>query len=308
MFGSVGKDTYKGMNASLGDFDRNGWLDVHVSNVHMPLQAEGSLLWMLGPGKDGVPEFTDEATVRGALNEGRFGWGAAVGDLDLDGWLDMVQANGMVDDTLDKRFEACPDYWYVNEKVMRAPPEVHAYADLWGDIRGRCINPRDADRVYLSRGDRRVRQFEDASKALGFGPDVPSRGMLLADFDDDGDLDLLKTRMVAPGALYRNTLREDGAGRNWTGLYLAGDGVTCNRDAVGTRVVLRYEEGGRRVEQVREVLAVNGFSAQSDRRLLFGLGGYSGPLEADIHWCGRPASRVRLTPGMYNAVSQMRPR
>ncbi|TBR21294.1 hypothetical protein EPO15_10690, partial [bacterium] len=90
MFGSVGKDTYKGMNASLGDFDRNGWLDVHVSNVHMPLQAEGSLLWMLGPGKEGVPEFRDEATVRGALNEGRFGWGAGVGDLDLDGWLDMV--------------------------------------------------------------------------------------------------------------------------------------------------------------------------------------------------------------------------
>ena len=33
-FGDIGRDTYKGMNASLGDFDRNGWLDVYVSNVH----------------------------------------------------------------------------------------------------------------------------------------------------------------------------------------------------------------------------------------------------------------------------------
>jgi enediyne biosynthesis protein E4 len=38
------------------------------------------------------------------LNERRFGWGAAMGDLNLDGWLDIVQANGMVDDAIDKKF------------------------------------------------------------------------------------------------------------------------------------------------------------------------------------------------------------
>ncbi|MFY0583045.1 FG-GAP repeat domain-containing protein [Cystobacter fuscus] len=47
LFGDIGKDTYKGMNASVADFDRNGWLDVYVSNVHHSLQAEGSLLWMV---------------------------------------------------------------------------------------------------------------------------------------------------------------------------------------------------------------------------------------------------------------------
>ena len=54
--------------------------------------------------------------MRGVLNEGGFGWGAAVGDLNLDGWLDLVQANGMVDDSADKRFEKPRDYWYVAEK------------------------------------------------------------------------------------------------------------------------------------------------------------------------------------------------
>ncbi len=51
LFGEIGKDTYKGMNASVADFDRNGYLDVYVSNVHHSLQAEGSLLWMVGPGE-----------------------------------------------------------------------------------------------------------------------------------------------------------------------------------------------------------------------------------------------------------------
>ncbi|HEX6737921.1 MAG TPA: FG-GAP-like repeat-containing protein, partial [Vicinamibacteria bacterium] len=125
VFGTVGRDTYKGMNATLADFDRNGWLDVYVSNVHMPLQAEGSLLWMAYPSGGFVPELRDEATRRGALNEHRFGWGGAAGDLDDDGWPDLVQANGMVDDALDRdpRFARCRDYWYVNEKLMRSGPE-----------------------------------------------------------------------------------------------------------------------------------------------------------------------------------------
>src|SRR5262249_21196872 len=100
MFNDVGNDTYKGMNASMADVDRNGFIDVTVSNVHHELQAEGSMLWMVQPSQDAFPNahglaWIDEATERGALNEHRFGWGAQAGDLDNDGWPDIVQANGM---------------------------------------------------------------------------------------------------------------------------------------------------------------------------------------------------------------------
>ena len=58
---------------------------------------------------------------RGALNERRFGWGADAGDLNNDGWVDIVQANGMVDDSLDHRYtEGRKDYWYVNQKLMQS--------------------------------------------------------------------------------------------------------------------------------------------------------------------------------------------
>ena len=98
--GDIGRDTYKGMNASLGDLDGNGLLDIYVSNVHHKLQAEGSLLWMNGGGA-GVNAWSDQAARRNALNEKRFGWGAAIGDIDRDGRLDILQANGMVDNRYD---------------------------------------------------------------------------------------------------------------------------------------------------------------------------------------------------------------
>jgi hypothetical protein len=310
-FGEIGKDTYKGMNASVADFDRNGYLDVYVSNVHHSLQAEGSLLWMVAPGADGfVPEFRDEATFRGALNERRFGWGAAAGDLDNDGWPDIVQANGMVDDRLDKRLPdgARKDYWYVNHKLMQSGPEFHTYADKWGDIRGRTIYPNEARRAYLNLGEENPGHFVDVARELGVDDPDNSRGVLMADLDIDGDLDVLVTNQHGPVSVYRNTLRaradEATPGKHFVGLHLVGDGQRTHRGAVGTRVVLSYEEGGQRVEQVREVGLMGGFSASADPRLHFGLGRYAGPVTATIHWYGGEEQTLRLEPNRYHEVRQ----
>jgi enediyne biosynthesis protein E4 len=291
-FGSIGRDTYKGMNASLGDIDRNGWLDIYVSNVHVPLQAEGSLLWMTYPDARNrrVPQFRDEATRRGVLNERRFGWGAALGDLNNDGWLDIVQANGMIDDRIDRRFERCPSYWYVNEKLMRSPPDIHTYADMWGDLRGYCIFGTEANRVYLNQGDTRYLQFLDVAGQLGWTADTNSRGVALADLDNDGALDVIITHQFEPISIYRNTLNDRVAGRpHWIGFQLRGNGRTCNTDAAGSRVTLEYEDHGNPVRQMREITIANGLSAQNDRRALFGLGGHSGPLVAKVSWCGEAA-------------------
>ena len=309
-FGTIGRDTYKGMNASLGDVDRNGWLDVYVSNVHVPLQAEGSLLWMTYPDPRDpfVPRFRDEANRRGALNERRFGWGAALGDLDNDGWLDIVQANGMVDDRTDRRFDKCPSYWYVNEKLMRSGPEIHTYADMWGDLRGYCIFGREANRVYLNQGDTPYLQFVDVAPQLGWKAETNSRGVALADLDNDGTLDVIISHQFEPVSIYRNVARATARGRNhWIGFALVGDGRTCNRDAAGSRVRLVYEEGGRRVEQLREVTIVNGLSAQSDRRAHFGLGAWDRPLTASVSWCGAPpVSYGPFAPDRYHRLVQGR--
>ncbi len=302
--GEIGHDTYKGMNATLADVNGDGRLDVYVSNVHAPLQAEGSLLWTTHPGADPFfPRFRDEASSLGVLNERRFGWGAAAGDLDLDGDLDLVQANGMVDDTLDRVRAHCPSYWYVNEKLMRSGPEVHTYADRWGDLRGRCILGREANRVYLNRGPHARPRFVDAAAAVGWTEQTNSRGIALADLDNDGDLDAVVTHPFASPSLYANAAGPEvrgteKAGPKWIGFLLEGDGTRVARDAVGARVVLDSGEGGQ--GQLREVQTANGFAAQGDRRLLFGLGPGPGPLRLTVRWPnGRHQTVTGLRPGVY---------
>jgi hypothetical protein len=301
MFGEVGMDTYKGMNSSVADFDRDGRLDVYVSNVHHPLQAEGSLLWMnQGTDERGTPRFRDEASGRGALNERRFGWGAGVGDLQNDGWLDIVQANGMVDDRLDRRYERCPDYWYVNHKLMQAPRAIHVYADMWGDLRGRCIYPDEARRVYLNRGAAARPQFVDAARAVGLTAGDNSRGVALADFDDDGRLDVLIANQHGGPTLLHNVPTSPSANA-WIGLSLVGDGRTCSRDATGSTVTIVLP--GQR-PLVREAQRANGLSAAGDPRIHVGLGPWTGDVPVSIRWCGTTTRSYSLAPGAYHEVRQ----
>lgn len=304
LHGSIGRDSYKGMNVSIGDLDNSGHNDIYVSNVHAPLQAEGSLCWHVDA--DG---FHDQAARRLLVNEQRFGWGAAMGDLNLDGSLDLLQANGMVDDSADKRFPEKRDYWYRASQVMRAGPDVHSYADRWADLRGYDIWGHQQNRVYLSDGGSPAR-FLDVADQVGVIDKTNSRAIATADFDNDGDLDVVITHQFAPAEILRNDSTRE-VPRGWIGFTLTGDGATVNRDAIGTRVTVTC--GGK--TQTREVMMNSGFSAQSDRRLHFGLGTNPDRVDVKITWPdGTVESIPAAPPGRYiplthrpNALSHVAP-
>ncbi len=287
-FGSIGRDTYKGMNVSIGDIANDGEQATYVSNVHVPLQAEGSLLWVVGQDTKNpfAPAFTDEATSQGVLNDGGFGWGAAMGDLNLDGWLDIVQANGMVDDRTDKRFPRTESYWCAAEKVMRSGPEVHSYVDRWPDLRGYDIFGKQPNRVYLSRGDHPVSRFTDVAGATGLTELTNSRGVALADLDNDGRQDAIITHQFDPASLYRNTPGAATPPKQWLGLDLRGDGIHESADAYGTRVRVTMVREGKPFTQTREIRGTTGFAAQGDRRALFGFGEDTSPVDVEILWHG----------------------
>lgn len=307
IFGSIGKDTYKGMNVSIADFDHSGYLDVYVSNVHHALQAEGSLLWKFSPAKSQFyPEIEEVATRKGALNENRFGWGAVATDFDNDGWVDLAQANGMVDDTYDKKFEECPDYWYVNEKIARSPPEIHRYANRWGDIRGYCIFGKERNRLYLNRGPSAKPQFVDVAEKIGMTELASSRAAVSADFSNSGRRDVLFSHPFNKPSLYRNRfLAADAAAPAWVGFALQGNSHQCNRDAIGSHVdLLVRKKNGESYRISQEVQSVSGLLGQSDRRLHFGLGHDVDKVEAQIQWCGQMAQQVIPDLNTYNHLQQ----
>ena len=297
--GEIGRDTYKGMNTSIADLDNNGQQDIYVSNVHEELQAEGSLLWMNNGNinQKGANAFQDRSTAKNILNENRFGWGAAIGDLDLDGKQDVIQANGMVSDNYDKQHNNCPDYWYWNAKIALTPPSIHGFADKWADLRGRCIFEKELNRIYLNKGS----YFIDVAEKTGLTKKGESRGVALVDLDNDGDLDAIITRQFEGVSIYRNDSASHSSldpvnPRSWIGLQLKGNGTQCNRDALGTKVEIQYDDDGKKITQLRELRASNGFSAQGDSRVLFGLGAYKGEITINIDWCGnQQASQIKTS-------------
>jgi enediyne biosynthesis protein E4 len=266
-FGEIGLDTYKGMNTTVSDFDGDGQEDVYISNVYHEMQAEGSLLWAnkTSKGADKV-DLKERAAQMNILNIHRFGWGATACDLDLDGFPDVVQTNGMTDASWDSLYPERSDYWYYQMQVARTGPEIHSYADKWADIRGRSIYENEADCIFMNQ---QGQHFTDAAAALGFSHRENTRAVAAADFDNDGDADLLVTDQYGAPKLYRNNQTK---ARQWAGLVLCGNGASCSRDAVGTKVWLRYKQNGKEKSQFRELHALNGFSSQGDPRLLFGFG------------------------------------
>ncbi len=113
-------------------------------------------------------------------------------------------------------------------------------------------------------------QFTDIGMAVGADDIKDTRGMAVADFDNDGALDIITNTnpgdsgdatKARPALLHNNI----GARRNWLAVEL--EGTKSNRDAVGAMVTI--ETGGEK--QLRLLSAGSGFASQNSARLYFGL-------------------------------------
>ena len=131
-------------------------------------------------------------------------------------------------------------------------------------------------------------QFTDIAMAVGADDDKDARGMATADFDNDGDLDIVINNnpgdsgdpQRARAVLLRNNV---GQQRSWLAVEL--EGVESNRDAVGALVTI--ERNGEK--QVRLVTAGSGFSSQHSARLYFGLNDQTQVDSLTVRW---PRGRV----------------
>jgi hypothetical protein len=114
-----------------------------------------------------------------------------------------------------------------------------------------------------------------ADAGPAFQKDWPARGLAVGDYDNDGAVDVIVGINGGPPVLLKNNAAK---GNNWLGLKL--EGVTCNRDAIGARMV--WKAGGKRGERLKN----NGGSYLSshDPREVLGIGAATQIDELEIHW------------------------
>ena len=269
---------YYGLGALAGDFDNDGDPDLYIANDSTP-----NVLYRNDDGR-----FHDTARISGvAYSENgleQASMGIAAADYDADGDLDLFVTNFANDNnTLYQNMGG----GFFFDTSFAAGLGAASFTELgWGAGFFDADNDGDQDlfvangHVYPSVDDhgvgssygQRNQLFENGGHGVfsdvtdsagpGFAIAESSRGSAFADFDNDGDLDLIVVNLDSRPTLLRN----DGGNRgNWLKVQLRQPGH--NTQAIGARVTVLA--GGRL--QMREARAGASYLSQNDARLHFGL-------------------------------------
>ncbi len=245
-----------GMGVAVGDYDRNGTMDIFKTNF----AGDTSTLYA-NVGNGTCEDRTFAAGI--GLNTRWLGWGVAFVDLDGDGWLDLFLVNGHVYPEVEQlKTEA----GYTQRKVV--------YQNL------------------------RNGRFADVSQQLGPPVTIPKagRGAAFADFDNDGDVDVVINNIHDTPDLFRLDRSGD---HHWIGAALVGS--ASNRNAIGAQVRLVAPDGVQRTE----VRGGGSYYSQNDFRALFGLGAARAFDRLEVRWPdGREEAWTGLAIDRYHTLKE----
>ena len=288
--------TGSGMSWAAVWFDANGdgWEDLYVA-------SDFGISPLYQNNRDGTFELV--TTEREMVRPGT-GMGAHAADIDLDGDLDVCQSN-FGDNFLwnnqgDTFVEQSSMGIYGEQSNILVNWDCHFFdydldgdMDLWFGV-GR-INldiSNQYNSLYRNDGDvdgDGMIDFTDVADELGISGANKSSGyarggnktmgVALADFDNDGDLDLLLAHANAAPQLWRNTAVEDGLG-GWLKVRLQGTEGGSNSHGIGCIVEVHLEDG---TILKQHAYAGDGFLGSSDPSVHFGLGEQS-IVEVKVKW------------------------
>ena len=244
-----------GMGVDAADYDDSGRPSLVIGNFSNEMMA----LYH----NEGTGLFIDEAptTTIGQATLLSLSFSCFFFDYDLDGRPDIFAANGHVAD----------DIQAVQTRVRYAQPP-HLFRNL---------------------GNKRF-EVADTTAGPDFARPMVGRGAAYADYDGDGDLDLVITDNNGAARLLRN----DGGNRNHY-LRVRTVGTTSNRDGIGARVTVTA--AGRR--QWAVVKTGSSYCSQSELPLTFGVGAAAVPARVEVRW---PSGRVDVVDARADTTTTIR--
>jgi len=245
-----------GMGVDAADFDHSGFPGVAITNF------DNEMIGLYRPAAHGT--YNDVAVQAGVglASQNTLGFGCAFLDANLDGALDLIVANGHIDDTVR-------------------------------NIRGN-VGYAQPPQIFLNNGQGK---FQDVAAATGeaFIQPKVGRGLCYADFDRDGDLDILMTTNNGPAYLYRNDQQTENHS-----IRFRLTGTKSNRDAIGAMIRIEHEGS----TQGRLVKGGSSYLSQSELPVTFGLGKRDKIDRVTIEWpSGKSEEYKNLAAGQsYDCV------
>jgi len=277
-FSSVSNNLTNGTSELGGiawaDYDNDGDMDVVMVSGNT---SESTVLWT-NTGSD----FTSTVLLTGPDAKA-----ASWGDYDNDGDLDLyITAYG------DSQSDPDSNYFFINQNgtFTRVTDDTivndtdFSYGSAWGDY----DNDGDLDlfvandgdtaksRLYINDGSGHFTRLRNSNivDSVFF-----ARGCAWADYDNDGDLDLIIGR-DGPNYLFKNL----GNSNHFINVHLTG--VDANKAAIGAVVRVKATIFGNPVWQMRQVSTQTGYGSHNSLRLHFGLGDATTVDSLIIYWPG----------------------
>ncbi|MBJ6367776.1 VCBS repeat-containing protein [Snuella sedimenti] len=234
----------------------------HWQYMHNVLQINSGMF------KEGMPAFSDLAYFSGIENTD-WSWSCLLADFDNDGLTDIHVTNGILRDVtnVDSKLK---DKSYFNDLKQQ---RVQATEEHLKTSRGFYPSVKLSNYLFKNNGDF---VFEDVSTKENVGPPSFSNGSAYADFDNDGDLDLVCNNVNDNAFLFENLTDR----KNSNYIKIKCKGTTMNPFGLGAKVkiVINNEV------QVKELHATRGYFSASEPILHFGLGDNKVIDRLEVNW------------------------
>lgn len=253
---------YAGMGVAIGDTNNDGLFDIYVSH----LGSETHTLWRQGP--RGI--FRDQTAAAGLLHT-RWrgtGFGTLMADFDNDGAVDIAQVNG---------------------RVFRGGPARDTDLGFWETYAER-------NQLFANDGTGKFRDISEANPAFCGYWNV-GRGLVAADLDGDGGVDLVVNAIGGRTRIFRNVTPQRG---HWVAFRVIDP--QKKRDAYGAEI--RVEAGGR--QWVRTLQPAESYLSSSSPWAHVGLGSISRIDSVEVRWPDGPGEVERFTVSVIDRLVTLR--